>query len=332
MRLGIRRLCAERLRTERRGGVALEAARYAERLSALRDSPVAIHTEAANAQHYELPSAFFELCLGPRMKYSCCLFQRGTETLAEAEEAMLELYAQRAELAAGQQVLERGWGWGPLPLWRAERFPRSRITAVSNSHGQRHHIESQCRARGIENVQVLTRDVNSLILDAAGFDRCVSVEMFEHVRNYDALMKRIASWLKPGGKLFTHIFAHRTVMYPFETTGSGHWMGRDFFTRGLMPPPDTPPPLQDELLLEQRWLLEGPHYRRTADLWLAHQDAQRAEVLAVLHRAYGANARLWFERWRIFWMACSELFGYANGTEWLIAHYRFTRPLAGEHA
>jgi cyclopropane-fatty-acyl-phospholipid synthase len=332
VRLGIRRLCAERLRAERRGGVAAEAERITERIAALRASPVAMHTAAANAQHYELPPAFFALCLGPRLKYSCCYFPSGRESLAEAEEAMLELYGERAELADGQTILELGCGWGSLTLWMAERFPRARITAVSNSHNQRRHIEAQCRARGLTNVRVLTHDVNSLILDAAHFDRCISIEMFEHVRNYQTLMQRIAGWLKPGGKLFAHLFAHRTLMYPFETTGADNWMGRHFFTGGLMPAVDTLLHFQTELAAERRWLIDGTHYRRTAELWLARHDAQRPQVLSVLREHYGANARLWFERWRLFWMACAELFGYDGGSQWVIAHYRFTRAAAGARA
>lgn len=329
VRLAIRRLCTERLRTERRGGPGAQAERFAEHIGALRRSPVAIHPQAANAQHYELPPAFFALCLGPRLKYSCCYFSDGGETLAQAEEAMLELYAQRAELGDGQQILELGCGWGSLTLWMAERYPRAHITAVSNSHGQRAHIEAQCRKHGLANVQVLTRDVNSLNLDAASFDRCVSVEMFEHVRNYETLMRRIALWLKPGGKLFCHLFAHRTLMYPFETVGADNWMGQHFFTGGLMPAADTLLHFQSGLTLERRWMVDGTHYRRTAALWLSSQDQRREQVLAVLREAYGASARLWFERWRLFWMACAELFGYAQGTEWLVVHYRFGRAADG---
>ena len=329
VRLGIRRLCAERLRSEQRAGVAAEAERFAVQIEALRASPLAIHTEAANAQHYELPAQFFSQCLGPRLKYSCCYFPRGDETLAEAEEAMLELYGERAELADGQQILELGCGWGSLTLWMAERFPNAQITAVSNSHGQRHHIEQQCRARGLSNVRVLTRDVNLLILEGGQFDRCVSIEMFEHMRNYEVLLSRIASWLKPEGKLFVHLFAHRTLMYPFATEGADNWLGRHFFTGGLMPAADTLLYFQRELALERRWLLDGTHYSRTANLWLARQDEQRERVLAVLQGNYGATAPLWFARWRIFWMACAELFGYAQGSQWVIAHYRFARPAAG---
>lgn len=327
LRQGIRRLCAQRLREERAGGLEAQAARYAERISMLRSSPLAIHTDEANAQHYELPPAFFELCLGKRLKYSGCYYPRGDETLDQAEEAMLELYGERAELADGQSILELGCGWGSLTLWMAQRYPDARITAVSNSSSQREHIEGQCRARGLANVRVITCDVNALELDPAQFDRCVSVEMFEHMRNYDMLMRRIALWLRPGGKLFVHIFAHRTLVYPFETQGDDNWMGRHFFTGGLMPASDTLLWFQSALHIEQRWHVDGTHYQRTANHWLANQDARREQVMHVLSQAYGAKAAsLWFQRWRMFWMSCAELFGYADGQEWLVAHYRFVRP------
>lgn len=327
LRQGIRRLCAQRLREERVGGLEAQAARYAERISMLRSSPLAIHTDEANAQHYELPPEFFELCLGKRLKYSGCYYPRGDETLDQAEEAMLELYGERAELADGQSILELGCGWGSLTLWMAQRYPHARITAVSNSSSQREHIEGQCRARGLANVRVITCDVNTLELDPAQFDRCVSVEMFEHMRNYDMLMRRIALWLRPGGKLFVHIFAHRTLMYPFETQGDDNWMGRHFFTGGLMPASDTLLWFQSVLHIEQRWHVDGTHYQRTANHWLANQDARREQVMHVLSQAYGAkSASLWFQRWRMFWMSCAELFGYADGQEWLVAHYRFVRP------
>lgn len=327
VRLGIRWLCARRLREERGGGIEIEAERFAHRLAEVTASPLAVHTEAANAQHYELPPAFFQLCLGPRLKYSACHYPRGDESLAAAEEAMLELYETRAELADGQDILELGCGWGSLTLWMAERYPRARITAVSNSHGQRLHIEAQCLARGRTNVQVLTRDVNTLTLPMSQYDRCVSVEMFEHLRNYETLLGRIAGWMKPGGKLFTHIFAHRTLMYLFETSGDDNWLGRHFFTGGLMPAADTLLHFQQDMRIEARWLLDGTHYRRTANHWLEQQDRHREAVMAALRQAYGDGARLWFERWRIFWMACAELFGYADGQEWLVAHYRFVKPV-----
>jgi len=323
-RYGIRRLCAQRLREEARDAPA----RFESLLRELRRSPIAIETAAANAQHYELPTRFFQLCLGERLKYSSCYYAIGNETLDEAEAAMLALYGERAALADGQRILELGCGWGSLTLWMAERYPGARITAVSNSATQRAHIEAACHARGFDNVQVLTRDVNSLELPEASFDRVVSVEMFEHLRNYDSLFARIGRWLAADGRLFVHIFCHRTLMYPFEVEGEDNWMGRHFFTGGLMPSAETLLHFRQGLALEERWLLPGTHYERTANHWLARQDARRAEVMAVLREAYGADAARWHQRWRMFWMACAELFGYAGGSEWQVAHYRFRKPVA----
>jgi cyclopropane-fatty-acyl-phospholipid synthase len=327
LRAGIRRLCAQRLAEERAGGVDSQAERFQALITELRRSPLAVHTDAANAQHYEVPADFFRLCLGKHLKYSGCLYPTGRETLDEAEALMLALYCERAGLADGQHILELGCGWGSLTLWMAQRFPGARITAVSNSRSQRAHIEAQCAARGLANVRVITCDVNVLALPAAQFDRCVSIEMFEHMRNYESLLGRISTWLKPGGKLFVHIFAHQTLMYPFETPGEDNWMGRHFFTGGLMPSADTLLWFQRDLQVEERWKVDGTHYQRTANHWLSNQDGRRKEVMQVLERAYGETlAPLWFQRWRMFWMACAELFGYAQGQEWGVMHYRFVRP------
>jgi cyclopropane-fatty-acyl-phospholipid synthase len=327
LRLGIRRMCAQRLHEERAGDTEAAWARYKQCLTALRESPVAIFTDAANTQHYELPPRFFELCLGKRLKYSSCYFSNGDESLDQAEEAMLTLYGERAQLADGQNILELGCGWGSLTLWMAARFPNSRITAVSNSHPQRGFIEARCKELGLNNVTVITQDVNRLELTSEQFDRTVSIEMFEHMRNYDTLLSRIATWLRPGGKLFVHIFCHRELMYPFETEGDDNWLGRHFFTGGLMPSADTLLWFQRDLRIEQQWRLSGTHYEKTANAWLANQDANRHEVLDVLERAYGAaEARLWHQRWRMFWMACAELFGYRGGNEWLVGHYLFAKP------
>ena len=325
-RFGISRLCAQRLYEEGAGRPELARLRQRELRRELEASPIAIETDAANAQHYELPTRFFQLCLGTRLKYSSCYYPTGTETLDQAEEAMLALYGERAGLADGQRILELGCGWGSLTLWMAQRFPGAQITAVSNSGTQRAHIEAECRARGLENVTVLTRDVNALELPAGAFDRCVSIEMFEHMRNYDALFGAIARWLAPGGRLFVHIFCHRELMYPFQDAGKDDWMARHFFTGGLMPSADTLVQAQAHLPLERRWLLPGTHYQRTANHWLARQDRNRDEVMAVLREAYGADAARWHQRWRMFWMACAELFGYRGGEEWLVAHYLFAKP------
>ena len=325
-RRGIRQLCAQRLREEHDGDLDRADARYRTLLSELRSSPIAIEVAAANEQHYEVPTRFFELCLGRRLKYSSCYYPEGNETLDEAEEKMLALYGERAELKDGQRILELGCGWGSFTLWMAERFPNARVTGVSNSRTQREHILGQATARGLANVEIITTDVNRLDLPADTYDRCVSIEMFEHMRNYDTLLGNVARWLKPGGKLFVHIFCHRSLMYPFETEGEDNWMGRYFFTGGLMPSADALLHFQSALRIEQRWLLSGTHYEKTANHWLENQDRHGDEVLRVLGETYGAkDAAVWAQRWRMFWMACAELFGYDEGSEWGVAHYRFVK-------
>lgn len=325
-RYGIRKLCEQRLRDEHDADLDRADARFRTLLSELRSSPIAIETAAANEQHYEVPTRFFELSLGKRLKYSGCYYPDGNETLDEAEEKMLALYGERAELKDGMRILELGCGWGSLTLWMAERFPNSRITGVSNSRTQREHILAQAAVRGLANVEIITTDVNRLDLSPETFDRCLSIEMFEHMRNYDTLLGNIARWLKPGGKLFVHIFCHRSLMYPFETEGSDNWMGRYFFTGGLMPSADTLLHFQSALRIEQRWVLSGIHYEKTANHWLENQDRHAEEVHRVLAETYGAkNAAVWAQRWRMFWMACAELFGYAGGSEWGVAHYRFVK-------
>jgi cyclopropane-fatty-acyl-phospholipid synthase len=325
IRLGIRRLCEARLREERAGGIEAMSRRFAQRLAELATSPLAIETAAANAQHYELPPGFFELCLGPRRKYSACQWDEATTSLGDAEHAMLALYAERAGLADGQHVLDLGCGWGSLSLYLAEHFAHSRITAVSNSRPQREFIEARCRERGLANVGVKTCDVNTLAFAPESFDRVVSIEMFEHMRNYASLLRRISSWLRPDGNLFVHIFCHRELLYPFETAGDANWVGRHFFTGGLMPSADTLLHFPQHLAIEERWHLSGTHYEKTANAWLANHDARQDDVLDILAEVYGEDAALWNQRWRIFWMACAELFGLRGGEEWIVAHYRFAR-------
>jgi cyclopropane-fatty-acyl-phospholipid synthase len=321
-RIGIRRLSRQRLRDEYVGDWY---ERFRSRIEALRSSPIAIETRAANEQHYALPPEFFLKCLGKRLKYSSCYYRNGDESLDQAEEAMLALYNERAELQDGQEILELGCGWGSLTLWMAEQFPNARITAVSNSAPQRQHIEARLNERGLQNVRVITCDVNQLKLDPNTYDRCVSIEMFEHMRNYEILLGRIASWLKPGGKLFVHIFCHREVMYPFQVEGEDNWMGRYFFTGGLMPAADTLLYFQRDLRIEEQWRVNGRHYQRTSEHWLQNTDAHRESILRLFETTYGADAARWLQRWRMFYLACAELFGYANGEQWLVGHYRFVR-------
>jgi Cyclopropane fatty acid synthase and related methyltransferases len=239
---------------------------------------------------------------------------------------MLALYGERAQLAQGQAILELGSGWGSLTLWMAEHFPTSKITAISNSSTQKKYIDQQCELKGFDNVQVITADINELELQTEQFDRVVSIEMFEHMRNYQSLLERISTWMRPGGKLFVHIFVHRFLMYPFEVRGQQDWMSKYFFTGGLMPSADTLLHFQDHLNLQQRWLVNGQHYQKTCNHWLTKTDQNRDEILRAFELSYPADqAQLWFQRWRMFYMACAELFGMRSGTQWMVAHYLFVK-------
>lgn len=322
VRLGIRRLIADRLRQEARGGIEQQAKRFWSLLASLRASAIALSPEIANQQHYEEPPEFFAEVLGPRLKYSASLWAEGIHNLAEAEERMLETYAQRAQLADGMRLLDLGCGWGSFALWAAEKYPNSEVLAVSNSHNQRRWIHACAKHKGITNLTCMTQDVNSLKL-AEQFDRIVSIEMFEHMRNYAELLSRISSWLRPDGKLFVHIFCHRHLMYPFETEGAGNWMGRNFFTGGLMPSRETLCFFQDHLRLERRWDLSGTHYARTARAWLDRLDANHQAASAALEAHGQGRAPRGLSAWRLFFMACEELFGWNGGNEWLVGHFLF---------
>ncbi|EIT69273.1 MULTISPECIES: SAM-dependent methyltransferase [Hydrocarboniphaga] len=328
-RLGMRQLMRRRLSDEAAHDGELRSRRFNEFLSELRASPIAINTQDANTQHYEVPAEFFHLHLGPRLKYSCCFYPSGRETLAQAEEHMLALYAQRAGLVDGQRILDLGCGWGSLSLWLAERYPNSQIVGLSNSHGQREFIERRARVLGLGNLRIVTGNIVEFEFPAAGieagFDRVISIEMFEHMKNYGLLLAKIARWLKAEGKLFVHIFAHKLLAYHFEVQGQSDWMSQYFFTGGTMPSENLLLNFQDDLRIEQQWWVDGRHYEKTSNHWLAGMDAQKDEILRVFAPTYGDRSALWFARWRMFYMAVAELFGYADGNEWGVAHYRFAK-------
>lgn len=326
IRRGIRHLCGQRLLQADRLNCEVNQASIERFLEMMRSSPIALVPELANEQHYEVPPAFFEQVLGPHRKYSCCLWDDGVVDLEQAERRALEVTCERAALVDGDRILELGCGWGSLTLWMAERYPRSQITAVSNSTPQRLEIERLAAQRGLTNVRVRTADMNQFD-PGEQFDRVVSVEMFEHMRNYEELLRRISTWLRPGGTLFVHIFTHDRIAYPFETEGPDDWMGRYFFTGGIMPADGLPARFQRDLRLMHHWRWNGRHYARTCNAWLDRQDARAATVLPILGSAYGNDqARLWFQRWRMFFMACAELFDFHGGEEWGVSHYRFERP------
>lgn len=326
LRWQIRRRLRARIRHECRGTIENRHQRFRAFVNDLRTSPVAIETDAANIQHYEVPARFFELALGPRLKYSGCLWTQGVRTLAEAEDAMLALTCERAEIRDGMEVLDLGCGWGSLSGYIKEKFPNCRVTSVSNSALQRAFIERRRDERGITGWDVITQDANRFIEEArfAGrFDRIVSIEMFEHMKNYQALLAGLSRMLKDDGRLFVHIFTHREIAYHFERTND--WIGRYFFTGGTMPSDHLLHHFQDDLVLQDHWRVCGTHYQRTANAWLANMDAHSDEIETVMRETYGNDAPMWTQRWRVFFLACAELWGLNHGNEWLVSHYLFRK-------
>jgi cyclopropane-fatty-acyl-phospholipid synthase len=325
VRLGIRRLLRQRLTELHSGDVEASSRMMEAFLGEMRRAPLALLPGKANEQHYELPAEFFCAVLGARRKYSCCWWPDGVETLDQAEVAALAETCARAGLADGQRILELGCGWGSLSLWMAERLPHARITAVSNSLSQRAHIESEAAARGLRNLEVLTCDFNDFDTGER-FDRVISVEMFEHLRNWPQAFANVARWLGKEGRFFMHVFAHREAPYAFEPRDASDWMSRHFFSGGMMPGDDLALRCQDDLRVIGRWRWNGRHYARTAAAWLEQMDSRREALMPLFGRIYGAHeAALWWMRWRLFFMSVEELFAHAQGGQWWVSHYLFEK-------
>jgi cyclopropane-fatty-acyl-phospholipid synthase len=329
IRFGIRKLCRDRLKSLSKFSLEKEQSDATDYLESLKRSPIAVHTKEANEQHYELPPEFFSLVLGKYRKYSSGYWASGCNSLDEAEAVSLEVTMARAQLKDGMNILELGCGWGSLTLSMARKYPNATIVALSNSAPQREWIEAQAKTSGLKNVRVITRniaEVENLGQEFGTFDRIVSVEMFEHLRNYELLFERLSKWLKDDGKLFVHIFTHRQYSYLFETEGEDNWMGRYFFTGGQMPAHNLLAHFQKNLLLNEQWAWDGTHYAKTSEAWLDRIDANEERVLQIFGDVYGATeASIWLQRWRVFFMSCAELFRYKNGGEWGVSHYLFSK-------
>lgn len=323
VRFGIRKLLQKTLDDLSVGGSEKWQCDFQNFIAEAKLGPIALETDKANEQHYELPWEFFDTVLGDRKKYSSCFWDNKTKNLDESEINALKLTCEHAQLEDGMQILELGCGWGSLSLWMAENYPISKILAVSNSSVQREYIESQIEKRGLSNLTVQTADMNNFSTEEK-FDRVVSVEMFEHMRNHAELLRRVSTWLKPAGKLFVHIFCHRDFVYPYEAKSEEDWMAMHFFTGGMMPSDDLFAHYQDDMKLGNQWRWNGKHYEKTCNAWLEKCDAAKSQLMPLFKTTYGEkDASLWFQRWRMFFMACAELFGFKDGNEYWVSHYLF---------
>jgi cyclopropane-fatty-acyl-phospholipid synthase len=325
IRFGIRNLLSSRLEEEDKGSLEAQQEHLNTYIESLKKSPVAIHTSDANEQHYEVPTEFYKYVLGSRMKYSGGYWKEGVENFDQSEEDMLALSCERAELKNGHTVLELGCGWGSMSLYIAEKYPECKVTGVSNSRTQKEYIDSVAKQKGLKNIKIITQDMNVFTIDKK-FDRIISVEMLEHMKNYQALFKRISGFMKEDGKFFIHIFTHKTYAYPFEVKDATDWMAKYFFTGGMMPSHDLFLHFQDDLSILKQWVVNGNHYGKTSEAWLKNMDKHKEAIIPIFQKTYGAgNETKWWVYWRVFFMACAELWAYANGEEWIVSHYLFKK-------
>ncbi len=325
LRAGIRNLLKQRLIDENKGNPEAQQEHFMKLIAELRSSAIAVNTVDANQQHYEVPADFFVRVLGKHLKYSSGYWKDGVTDIDTSERDMLELTCQRAELKDGQQILELGCGWGSLSLFMAEKFPGSRVISVSNSHSQKAFIDDQAKQKGLINLTIITADVNVFQIDTK-FDRIVSVEMFEHMRNYEMLLRKVASFLKNNGKLFVHIFTHKEYAYKFEVIDETDWMSKYFFTGGIMPSDHLLLYFPEHVNIVKHWRVSGVHYQKTSEAWLSNMDAAKVEIIEILEQVYGKDQAVkWWVYWRLFFMACAELWGYNGGNEWIVSHYLFQK-------
>lgn len=327
IRFAIGQQLKNKLKIENREGEKSQQLYFQNLLKALSQGPIAINTRDANEQHYEVPTEFYRLVLGPRLKYSSGYWPHEKATFEESEVEMLKLYSDRAQLQNGQKMLELGCGWGSLSLYLAETYSDSEIVGVSNSSTQKIFIETQIKERGLKNLKIITCDINEFDLDKK-FDRVLSIEMFEHMRNYKKLFKKTADLLNDEGLLFVHVFSHKKFAYPYESDNPNNWMARYFFTGGMMPSEEIFCYFQEDMNLQKRWRVNGQHYQKTCEAWLGKMDLNEDQVMSIFKKTYGAsNALKWWVYWRIFFMACAELFGYEKGNQWAVTHYLFSKQL-----
>ena len=321
IRAGIRRLLKERLKDEKKATPDAQQEHFNALLESCRNSPIAIETKAANEQHYEVPTEFYKYCLGPNLKYSSGFYKPGVYSLEQAEKDMLAITCERAELKNGMEILELGCGWGSLTLWMEKHFPNAKITAVSNSRTQKEFIDATAKERGLNNIEIITADMNVFDTDKK-FDRVVSVEMFEHMRNHGMLLKKISGWMKTDAALFIHIFTHKNFLYFFEVKDNSDWMSKYFFTGGMMPSDHYLYYWNEDLKVKKHWRVSGEHYSKTSEAWLENMDKNKSAIMPLFEKTYGKeNATKWWVYWRVFYLACAELWGFENGEEWFVSHY-----------
>ena len=325
IRFGIRKLLKERLKEEKKPGPEAQQDHLMKFISMLKESPIAVNTADANEQHYEVPTSFYQKVLGKNLKYSCGLWEEGDNNLDESERKMLELTCRRTGIKNGEEILELGCGWGSLTLFMAEKFNGCMITAVSNSRTQKEYIDSEASRRGLKNITIITADMNEFNINRK-YDRVVSIEMFEHMRNYSALFTKINGWLKPGGEIFIHIFSHREYAYLFEVVDETDWMAKYFFTGGIMPSNHLLLYFANNFEVKNHWVVNGEHYEKTSNAWLANMDRNKDSILKLFSETYGEKNKIkWWVYWRVFFMSCAELWKYKNGEEWIVSHYLFKR-------